>query len=475
MSGKITSLHQGLDPVGLRRLRDRMFEPVDVASIAVFRILFGAIMLWEVWRFFEHDWIRLYYIDREFYFKYYGFEWVHPWPGDGMYYHFIAVGILALCIMTGFFYRITSWLFFLAFTYWYLLDQTRYLNHLYLVVLFAFLLALMPAHRARSFDAMRRRRIRSDTIPAWCLWLFRIQVGIVYFYAGIAKLNADWLRLEPIRTWISKRSDYPIIGPLLESESAAWFFGYGGLAFDLVVAPALLWSKTRPWAFAACVIFHVLNKCLFNIGIFPATMLAATLIMFSPDWPRKLCFFFAPNPKRQNNPSRQLEIPTLHGNCIVALVVLYLAFQVLVPLRHFLYPGNVHWTEEGHRFSWHMKLRSKSARTKVFATDPERDKTWEVPLKSYLSRTQRKKMGKWPDMCLQFSHYLADKYREDGYENVEIRVQTRVSLNGRSRKFMIDPDVDLAKERRTLWPAKWILPLVEPLPGYETSADDPLD
>ena len=164
----------------LKRLRRKLFQPVDIASIVVFRILFGAIMMWEVWRYFENDWIRKYYIDRKFYFKYFGFDWVQPWPGDWMYVHFLAVATFAFCVMTGLFYRVTSWLLFLFFSYWYLLDETRYLNHLYLTALLAFLLAIIPAHRAKSLDVRRMPTLQSPTVPAWCLWILQIQAGIVY-------------------------------------------------------------------------------------------------------------------------------------------------------------------------------------------------------------------------------------------------------------------------------------------------------
>ena len=121
-------------------LATRLFQPVDVASLAVFRMMFGAILFWEVWRYFDNDWIRRYYIDTEFFFKYFGFSWVQPWPGDWMYVHFVAVGVSALCVMLGLFYRISSLLLFLGFTYWFLLDQARYLNHFYLTSLLCFLM-----------------------------------------------------------------------------------------------------------------------------------------------------------------------------------------------------------------------------------------------------------------------------------------------------------------------------------------------
>ena len=349
----------------MRAISAAFFKPVDIASIAVFRMAFGAILIFEVWRYFGFDWIRKYYIEPEFYFKYFGFEWVHPWPGDGMYYHFIAVAFFAFCVMTGFLYRVTSWLLFLGFTYWFLLDETRYLNHLYMTSLMTFLMATIPAHRAKSIDAYMSPSTRSDVIPAWCLWLLRAQVGIVYFFAGIAKINHDWLRGEPIRQWLGGRDDYPIIGHWLETESAVWFFCYGGLFFDLLIVPALLWKKTRPFAFAACVFFHMTNKMLFDIGIFPLLMLAATTIFFSPDWPRKVCLFFAP---KKNTQDHQVDLAPGIGwqrQLVIAFFSFYVAIQCLVPLRHHLYPGIVHWTRRRASLCVAYETASKASRGAV--------------------------------------------------------------------------------------------------------------
>lgn len=171
-----------------------MFAPVDIAALVYFRIVFGAITLWEAYRYYDHGWISRYYIEPEFYFKYYGMEWVQPWSGSWMYVHFLVLGLLAACIMLGLFYRVTSVLFFFAIAFVFLLDQTNYLNHLYLVCLIAFILMFLPAHRAASLDAGRRTEIRSNTVPAWTVWLLRLQVGVPYFYGGLAKLNSDWLQ-----------------------------------------------------------------------------------------------------------------------------------------------------------------------------------------------------------------------------------------------------------------------------------------
>jgi hypothetical protein len=145
----------------LRRLCAAVFKPVDISFLIFFRILFGGIMLWEVCRYFTHDWITRYYVDPVVTFTYYGFSLGEALAGRGMYFHFFVLGLAAACVMAGFLYRIAAPVFFLAFTYSFLLDQTRYLNHLYLVCLISFLMCFLPAERAGSVDALLRPGIRS--------------------------------------------------------------------------------------------------------------------------------------------------------------------------------------------------------------------------------------------------------------------------------------------------------------------------
>src|SRR5262245_30392366 len=187
------SVVTGPTPGVFQRLCAALFNPVDISFLVFFRIVFGGITLWEVYRYFTYGWISRYFVEPALTFTYYGFSWVKPWPGRGMYIHFFVLGVAAACVMVGFLYRFTAPIFFLAFTYFFLLDQTRYLNHFYLVSLISFLMCFLPAERAFSVDALLRKSIRSDVVPAWTLWLLRAQVGIPYFYGGIAKLNSDWI------------------------------------------------------------------------------------------------------------------------------------------------------------------------------------------------------------------------------------------------------------------------------------------
>jgi len=265
------------EPSAQRTVFDCLFVPVDAASLAVFRIAFGALMLWEVWKYFANGWIARYYVDPTFHFTYFGFEWVRPWPGSWMYVHFAILGVLAGCIALGTLYRLATMLFFLAFSYTFLLEQARYLNHLYLVCLISFLMIFVPAHRALSIDARFAPHIESAVVPAWVVWVLRFQIAVLYVYGGIAKLNGDWLLGEPVRTWLAQRSDQSVLGSWLTQEWLVYALCYGGLLFDLLIVPLLLWRRTRTVALVAALAFHLMNAYLFTIGIFPWLMIAATL------------------------------------------------------------------------------------------------------------------------------------------------------------------------------------------------------
>ena len=273
------------------RVDTSLFSQVDASSLVFFRVSFGIIMLVETWRFYSHDWIARYYVYPDFFFTYYGFEWVAPWPGDGIYWHFALLALLALLITIGAFYRMATILFFFAFSYIFLLDQSRYLNHFYLVILIAFLMMVIPANRSLAIDAMLRPKLKNDTVPAWSVWLFRLQFEIVYIYAGLVKINPDWLRLEPLGMWLAKRSDWQIIGPLFNEDWVVALAAYGSIALHVIGAPLLLVRNARAYVIALYFAFHLMNHFLFQIGIFPWLCMVGTLMFLEPDWPRRFWYW----------------------------------------------------------------------------------------------------------------------------------------------------------------------------------------
>jgi len=132
------------------KVSTKLFEPVDIASLVFFRVTFGLIMLWEALRYLPH--IECFYLLPIFHFKFYGFGWVKVPPGNGMYYLLGSLAVLAILITIGLFYRVASTLFFVGFTYLFLLERAYYLNHWYLICLLSFLLIFIPCHRSFSLD-----------------------------------------------------------------------------------------------------------------------------------------------------------------------------------------------------------------------------------------------------------------------------------------------------------------------------------
>ncbi len=446
----------------LSNLSQWLLRPTDPSSLALFRIVFGALMIWEVYRYFQYDRVFRYYVQPHFYFTYELFPMVTPWPEPWMSIHFIAMALFAAGIMLGLFYRYSAFLFFIFYSYVFLLDKAQHNNHYYLIILIAFLLTCVDAHRWLSVDQWwRNRRAESpppDLVPFWHLFILRAQIVIVYFYAGVAKINADWLAGEPMRTWLANRSDYPFLGDFFLTETGVYFFTYGGLLFDLFIGFFLLWRVTRPLAFVGVLFFNSMNKWLFSIGIFPYMMVGTLALFIEPDTPRRLLKRLLPAASPESSrPPLQIGYPAF----ALSFVAIFLTIQIMLPLRHWLYPGHVSWTEEGHRFSWHMKLRGKDAQVIFYVTNPETNEMWEVEIGDRLTSRQYRKMSTRPDMIIQFAHHIRDEFHHSGViKNPIIQADAWASLNGRPYQQFIDPAVDLAQESRSLFVhSEWIVPL----------------
>lgn len=440
------------------RWSQRLFDPIDAASLAFFRAAFGLILAAEAVIYFSSGWIDEYFLAPAFHFTYPGFHWIKPWPAWGMYLHFGVLGLSALGLALGICYRLFAALFTVCFSYVFLLEQARYLNHFYLVIILGALFCAIPADAAGSLSA--RRRGFSRPVPRWALTLVRTQLGLVYVFAGIAKMNVDWLHGEPLRSWFEGRSEVSFFGPLIRQPFAPLLFSYGGLLLDFLAWPLLLHRHTRLPMFLMLVAFHLTNCALFGIGIFPWLMIAATTIFFEPDWPRTLLMRGKTAGAQAKRKLQGLR-PQSQGKkrLIIGGLALYFAIQIAVPLRHFLYPGNPSWTEEGHRFSWHMKLRSKRGELVYRIKDRRSGKQWIVDPRNELTDWQARKLGGKPELILLYAHHLAERYSSPEYPTIEVRTNTRVSLNGRPPQALIDPERDLARESVSLLAYDWLVPL----------------
>ncbi len=431
-------------------------------------------------------------------FSYYGFEWVGPLPEPFLSLYFVGGFLLGLAVALGWRFRVTAPLFALAFSYLFLLEKAHYLNHAYLFSCLAWLLAITPAWREFSLDVRRNPADWSPRVPAWTVWLFPALMGVVYFFGGIAKINQDWLiKAMPMKMWLSTRSEMPILGPLWGLDFTAYFMSWSGMLLDLTVAFLLLHKRLRWLALGLLFAFHATNHILFNIGIFPFLSMVLTSLFFAPDWPKRFVHWLAAPTQQEGTKAKilmwartqvqswltgwqgRVASPSgpntaywqyrssLHKPICFGLVLLF-SVNLLLPLRHWAFNSDVAWSEEGHRYSWRMMLRSKQGVGYFRVIDQATGQQEIIRTVDSLSGRQHRKLLTRPDMILQYAHYLRDLRRADG-KDVAVYANIRVRLNGRKHQTYIDPETDLAQTEWQWFSHKdWVLHEAVPLPEEET-------
>ena len=429
---------------------------IPTAPLVHFRMLFGLMMALSILRFYHYGWIESLYLEPVYFFAY--FDWLIPPGPTGIYLLFGTVFLSALGIMLGLFYRWSVCLFFLSFTYIELLDKTNYLNHYYFVSLIGFILIFLPAHRDFSLDAIRRPNLKTTTIPRWTIDIIKFQLALVYIFAGIAKLNPDWLfRAMPLKLWLPAQAHVPVIGPLLSYEITPFIFSWGGALYDLFIVFFLLYRPTRWLAYLAVIGFHVATAMLFQIGIFPYVMIISTLIFFSPEAHenilnkiKKWTGYISANHPLPNN--------LWSWKPLKPFLILFIIVQLIIPFRFLAYPGHLFWTEQGYRFSWRVMLMEKAGYTTFTVADESGNKTEWVNNRDHLTAQQEKMMSTQPDMILQFAHHLAEVYKAKGYANPVVRCQSRVTLNGTLSQPLVNPKTNLAAIKPGWKHKSWLLP-----------------
>lgn len=426
------------------------------APLVVFRVLFGLMMAYSTIRFMSMGWVNDFYIMPKVFFPFEGFYWLKPLPGNLMYVVFGLMLVSALSIMLGLFYRISSVLFFLSFTYVELLDKSNYLNHYYFVSLMAFILIFLPANSRFSLDTYFGKIEARTKTNNYVLWFIKGQLAIVYIFAGIAKLNTDWLvHALPLKIWLPAHSHLPLIGDLLNYEWVAYLFSWFGAVYDLFIVFFLLNNKTRPYAYLFVILFHILTRILFPIGMFPYIMIISTLIFFSENFHenilKKIATIFKWEDAKYNSTTKSAS------PLFAIFFVLFFTLQLLIPFRYLMYKGNLYWTEQGYRFSWRVMLMEKAGTAFFYVTDTVTNKKIDINNREFLTMNQEKMMATQPDMMVQYAHYLKKHFEEQGFEHIKVNADVFVNLNGRGSKKFIESTVDLSKEQNS-WKAKnWIL------------------
>ena len=430
-----------------------LFTKIDNSPLIIFRVFFGTLVMLECYGAIITGWVRRTLVEPQFTFNFIGFDWLQPLQGYGMYIYFFIMGTLGIFIALGYRYRFSTIAFTLLWTGVYLMQKTSYNNHYYLLILISGMMCLFPANRGYSLDVRRNPALKADSMHSYIKWAVVLQLLIVYTYASIAKLYADWLDFGIIKVLMLNKAEYPIIGAILQEPWIHKIVGVFGIIFDLLIIPALLWKPTRKAAFVASIFFHLFNSVVFQIGIFPYLSLAFTVFFFEPETIRKIFF-------KHKVPYvlKQLQIPT-NTKLIYVLGAAYFLVQLLLPLRHHLIKDDVLWTEEGHRLSWRMMLRSRGGTVTFQVVDKDTGNAEKIDLKEYLTNKQLRRIATYPDFIWQFAQRLKKEYAEKGKTISVYALNSRVSINGKPYRALIDPKVDLAAAKwNYFWHNPWILP-----------------
>ena len=442
------------------------------SKLAVFRICFGFMMLYSMLRFWSKGWIDSVYVVPKFHFKYYGFEWVES-LGSYTYLLFIVCILCAVLITIGLWYRLSILVFFLSFTYIELIEKTTYLNHYYFISILSFLLVFLPANKCFSMDVFLRKKQYKE-IPQWTVDAIKLLMVIVYFYAGLAKINSDWLfKALPLKIWMPSKYDIPLIGEtLLQQEWVHYAMSWGGMLYDLSIPFLLFYRKTRLFGFAMVVFFHVFTAVLFPIGMFPYIMIVSALIFFEGETHNKIVTLL----KKIIQPFRSLlEVSSMENvnqfnykrpKWRLWTLGVFFAIQMVVPFRYVLYPSELFWAEEGYRFSWRVMLVEKIGYTNFKVVNKTSGSSFYVRNGHFLTDLQIKQMSFQPDMILEYAHYLGDHFKSQGHKNIGIYVESYVSLNGRSNQQFIDPEIDLLMQKESFKHKQWIKPFKDEIKGF---------
>lgn len=443
-------------------------QSTSAAPLAVFRIAFGIMLLLSIVRFWMKGWIYELYIAPKYFFPFYGFEFVKP-IGNYTYLLFAICALSALLVALGLFYRAAIVSLFVSFTYIELMDKSTYLNHYYFISMLCLLLIFFPAHAYFAMDAFRNKKRTVTRIPKWCVDSIKLLTCCVYLYAGLAKVNSDWLlHAQPLRIWLPAKNDIPLIGFVFNYVEVAYLFSWIGCLYDLSI-PFLLWKKTtRIFAYVAVVVFHSLTALLFPIGMFPYIMIVTALIFFDASFHQKIIDKLSHLFRVQRQPGSldaTYTFKPVYARVVPVLLLIFFSVQTILPLRYLLYPDELFWTEEGYRFSWRVMLMEKTGYAQ-FTVKDETGNYEVVNNENFLTPLQEKMMATQPDMALYYAHILRDYYASHGFQSPQVYVDSYVALNGRLGKPLISPDVDLALQHDSFHHKNWIVPFNDDIKGF---------
>jgi len=418
----------------------KLFKPIDNSVLIIFRIFFGIVFLFESIGALLTGWVTSNLVSPQLNFTFIGFEWLLPLMGNYMYVHFVLMAIAALGVTLGYKYRWSIVALTLIWGSVYFIQKTSYNNHYYLMWLICVIMCFLPANRYASLDVKKHPEIKAYAMPQWISWMFIFQISCVYIFATIAKFYPDWLNATVTENMFIAMKSPDFIKPLFHSQKFHYFIAYSGIAFDGLIIPALLWRRTRWFAIIASFCFHLFNSITLGIGVFPYFALCFSIFFFKPEDIKRYLL--------RKKPILTPELATVNYNeyrgIFFGFFVPYLALQTLLPFRHWLIKGDVLWTEEGHRLSWRMMLRSRTGVAHFRVFDKKTKERLAFDNMELLSEKQNMRLNT-PDMIWQMAQFIQQHFAKEGRDVAVYVGSSNVSINNRTGKRLIDPEVDLTE------------------------------
>lgn len=477
-------------------------RPTDPASLGIFRFLFGMLMALDITQERGLSHLDYKFLDGAPVCRFPLFNFLKPLPMDWMYFVYFVMFLGAVGIMLGLFYRLACLMFISTYWYVFFLDKTAWNNHSYLYGLIGFQLTLMDANRYWSLDGLRNPRKRNVHVPLWNYTVVRAQIFIVYFIAGVKKLDADWVEGYSMKYLAHHWLFEPFKMVLPVELVNLGVVHVGGLILDLTAGYLLFFDATRPVTFFFVSYFHCMNSQLFSIGMFSYTMLSTSPLFCYPDWPRRFfgrfpeflqpvlpltspppglsfsCVYRDPasdsgrqDGRDESHTVSKSSTPGFKHKLGVIFTIVYIAEQLFLPYSHFITQGYNNWTNGLYGYSWDMMVHARSHQhVKITYRDSV---TGEVGYLNPGVFTQSRRWKDHGDMLKQYATCLSQNLPQFNISDPEIYFDIWVSINDRFQQRIFDPRIDIVKaDWSPFRPNPWLMPLLVDLSPWRAKFEE---
>lgn len=416
---------------------EKAFAKIDNAPLIIFRILFGFVFFVEAVGALALGWVGHNFVNTTTNFTFIGFEKLLFLQNDSMYVVFALMALASIGVTIGYKYRLSIALLTILWGISYFGQKTSYNNHYYLMWLVSLIMCFLPANRYAAVDVKRNPSLKENFMPQWISWLFIIQISCVYFYATLAKFYPDWLDGTVTANMFLSMTEMPDgVKNLFQQKNFQLFIAYAGIAFDGLIVPALLWKRTRWFAIISSLIFHVFNSITLQIGVFPYFALSFCVFFFPASAVRN--FFFRKKAKEVHKYASVFE-----GRLILkCFFIPYLIIQIVLPLRHWFIKGDVLWTDEGHRLSWRMMLRSRGGEVVYRVIDKKTNEIMRFHNDYLLTYKQQSRLNT-PDVIWQMAQKIKEYYVFEGINVSVYAIDSYVYINEKAGARFVNPTIDL--------------------------------